>query len=261
MKIIHLDEFEIPRSDFEKLPPYVRASLATLAYAVDEINVFKRLVVQANTNPPEDLTLRLQHVTQLNSLTRVMSAKIFEAVAVYEDSSKKAKRASDEELSKFFNQQHKGWKELKKSRYYVLAKLIRDKATNHYLVSETEQNLEFLGEQYLATFYLSKINGNSFHPMGEEIAFIGRLSRAYKEEFDSEFNPSELYNWIEWCMSASKWMTSFFQNYVLWIHKNRFPEWRLRPRKPYLEEELFFEIGEKPLPIFFSVEKYKQKNL
>lgn len=41
-------------------------------------------------------------------------------------------------------------------------------------------------------------------------------------------------------------------DYLIWLYEDRYSEWELTQKAPYLEMDLFADLGGQPLPLFFS---------
>ncbi|KCV81939.1 hypothetical protein ATO10_08838 [Actibacterium atlanticum] len=255
---MHLYELSIPKADIEKLDETEWAFIATLAFAMDEISVFQKLLVHAKAQKPEAEELRIAHAIQENTITRALCAKIFEAVKLFDQYQRLADRNGLSDVRNKLVEFSESFDELKADPIYSLAKDIRDHATNHYLPSETKKNLEHVSDKAITKAFLHRNIGNSFYPLGEEFVFLGRIGRHYAEEYDRPHTMEDVRKWVEWALAASKVLTHFFTDYLVWVQRERFPEWALKPTKPYLEPELYGELGETPLKLFFEASRLKK---
>lgn len=255
-RIVHLYELAISQSDLKKIDENELAFISTLAFAIDEISIFQKLTVQSFTMKPNSDELKYLHQIQENVITRVLCSKVFEGIKVFEHYVKLVERSGDAAKREKLGEYEKELHELKEVRSYDLAKVIRDHSTNHYITSETKENIRFVPDKVRLLSYLHKNRGNSFYPFGEEYVFLARIGRHYSKRHEREFSLDDIREWVDWNVAASDWLSKMFADYLIWMHRERFPEWVLRPRKPYLEMELFAELDEHPLPLIFSAENY-----
>ena len=249
MKIIHLGELILSREDLEKMPDEELAFLATLCFAVDEIGVFERLLVQTLGSRPKSEELQNAYAIQQLTLMRVLNAKVFEAFNILEQYKRMLKRSKQAESLKFLESYDSAWSVLRDSELYKVAKEIRDKSTNHYLPSETLKNLPYYPEVLRPKIYFHGSSGNSFHPIGEELVFIAKFSR---ELGGYENVQGGLDKWIEWGIESGRFIKKLQQEYLLWLYKNSFPNWRLRKKTPYLEPEFVGFHKKSVLPVFLE---------
>lgn len=258
-RIVHLAELSVSKTDVEKLEKDELAFLATLAFAIDEISVFQKLAVQASTTKPKDNDLRILHQIQENAITRVLCSKVVEAIGLFDGFAKVLERKeesnSKEKLDEFLAE----LAELKADKSFLLARTIRNHSTNHYLPSVTKANIEHVSARSTFKAYLHQNQGNSFYPFGEEYVFLGRIARYYKEETEEDFTIQGIRDWMDWSLKVSSWLSATFSKYLIWLHNERYPDWLLTKKTPYLEMPLFVELGEHPLPLIFSTEAYHQK--
>ena len=256
--IIHFYEFSIPKADIEAMPSTEVAFLGTLAFAVDEIVTFEKLLVQSfNHRPSADELLGLYQVQQ-NVLMRSLNAKIFEALKVLKDYKELAEResASDraEKVAHYLGQ----LETFLSGETYDLARTIRNHATNHYVTSETKKNLKNLSDKAKFVAYVHKNSGNSYYPFGEETVFLARIGRHFSEHGRDTYAIEDLKKWIDWGLGASKIITRSLQDYLLWLHKEKYPNWKLRKISPYLEEELWGEVHTASIPIILDADEYQR---
>ena len=261
-RIVHLYEFALSQSDLEKLSDDEVAFLATLGFAIDEISIFQKLVVQAFSKKPKDTVLLNLNGIQVNTVTRSLCAKLFEALRIFENYRKMVDRSGDTKTKEKLDEYERELTEFKRDPNYDLAKTIRDHSTNHYLPSETKKNIKHVPARARFVAYLHENQGNSFYPFGEEYVFFGRIGRYFSDEKKSGFAIDDIQNWIAWSLQISRWLNRMLSGYILWIHKERFPDLALKKKTPYLEMDFFAELGEKPLPLIYSVKSHlaeKQK--
>lgn len=258
-KIMHYGELIIPKSDLDKLGKEELAFLSTLAFAIDEISVFQKLTTHSMGAMPNDDSLKAMYQIQQNAITRVLCSKVFEAIRIFDDGVKLLCRNGHIDSVEQLKKSVKKIEKLKGDKSYALAKTIRDHSTNHYISSETVKNIEHAPDNAPMRAMLHKNQGNSFYPFGEEYVFLGRINRHFMEEREAAEILQEVRAWIDWSMKASNLLSKIFSGYLIWLHKERFPDWALRKKTPYLETHLFSEIGDYSLPICFSTDAHDRR--
>ncbi len=256
MRIIHLAKLKMSKSDLAKIDKRELAFLSTIAFAIDEISVIQKLYAQSISLQPRNEELLLMSAIQQNTIARVLSSKLYEAIGLFDKYQVTLKRKGDQEAVEALASHQAALVGIKKLPGYPMAKFIRDHVTNHYLHQETEKNIEYVSEKAQYVAFLHEMQGNSYYPFGEEVVFLGRVGRYFYEEYERTFNASDINHWYDWIKEASKWFTKMFYSYVIWLYRTRFPDWMLVPTKPYLDYELFGELGHSPLPIFFAADRW-----
>ncbi|WP_419738477.1 hypothetical protein [Ruegeria sp.] len=253
---IKLSKLEVPKEDLEKMPASELAFLSTLAFAIDEISVFLKLIIQTFKPRPSSEEFLAAYQIQQNTLMRVLNAKCFEALKIVEQYKKQIEREGDSSRLEKLSELMVELDELAKREEYELAKDIRDHSTNHYLSSETKKNVAHLSSRSTFTAYLHENLGNSFHPFGEEYVFLARIGRHFSEKGDASYSVDDIKKWIDWGLAVGDQITKIFQRYLLWLYSEKFPHWRLEPLLLYLENELVGKIGISNLPIILSADAY-----
>ncbi|UYV38555.1 hypothetical protein N4R57_05675 [Rhodobacteraceae bacterium D3-12] len=245
-KIFHIGELAINANDKNKIPDEELAFIATLSFAVDEAAVFKKLLIQTFTDKPkDDDSIQLFMINQF-TIMRALNAKIFESLRIFEDYKTILTRSVQKDRADFLSRFDSEYQKIVNDKAYELARTIRNNSTNHYLQSITRSNLPHVSENSVLKMYLHKSVGNSFHPLGEEYVFIAGVAREHGGRNEVI---SALEGWIDWGIMASKLVTRLHQDYLVWLHKSHFPEWKLRKKTPYLDEKFVKKIGTATLPL------------
>lgn len=252
--IIHFAKLEVPQSDLDKLSVDEVAFIATMAFAVDELSVFNRLLLQTFNGKPSSDEMLGVYQTQQNALFRVLISKTFEALKIVESFKQKLQRGGISHRFEGLTEYEEILQDLKLDERCKLAKNIRDHSTNHYLPSVVASNLASMDSYPKFNAFIHKNSGNSYHPFGEEAVFLARMGRHFKEAGRDTWSIKDFRGLIDWTIEVSSVMMKIFQNYLLWLHKKEFPQWRLAPISPYLEPEFYARADEVDLPIFIATD-------
>lgn len=256
-KIIHLYKLEIPKADLERLSVDEVAFIATMAFAVDELSVFQKLLIQTfNARPSDDDMLGMDQ-TQQNCLLRVLIAKSFETLKIVENFKRIMVRRSKSDRLQILAQFDKDLANFQHNKLYQLAKNIRDYSVSHYIPSEVSKNLQNMESYPQFSAFLHKNSGNSYHPLGEEAVFLARIGRHFREAGRDKWSVEDIRALTDWTIAVSKLNTKTFQRYLLWLHKEFFPDWRLTPVKAYLEQSQYAKADEAILPIFLAADQLR----
>lgn len=261
--IVHLYEFEIPKSDIERMSENELAFLSTLAFCVDEIAVFTKLLVQTFHVRPRYDELLSHYQIQQNVLMRSLNAKSFEGFKILRGYKKLLEREGGQQdrLAKI-----DGYlvelQDLEADPAFELAQSIRDHATNHYIPSETNKNLKNISKRSRFLAYIHETSGNSRYPFGEECVFLARIGRYYSDAGKDSYTMDDVGAWIDWGIKSSRFLSKTLQDYLKWLQDEHFPNWYVTVKKPWLEACLYSEIDEAHLPIILGTEDYiRRRNM
>ena len=141
--------------------------------------------------------------------------------------------------------------ELKADKTYHLVQNIRDNATNHYDFKSAKKNLKHIGENANCNFYLHKMDGNSYYPLGEEMMFVGRVNRFGSSLGTKEERAKLLSDWMEWNLRANRWARGVHVSAFVKIVDAKFPKRSAWSKKHYVPTRLVSEVDEPSVPIFF----------
>ncbi|MFK7763670.1 MAG: hypothetical protein AB8B62_10435 [Roseobacter sp.] len=256
-KIIHLYKLEIPKADLERLSVDEVAFIATMAFAVDELSVFQKLLIQTFNARPSDDDMSGMYQTQQNCLLRVLIAKSFETLKIVENFKRTMVRKSKSDRLQVLTQFEEDLANFQHGELYLLAKDIRNHSVSHYIPPEVSKNLQDMGSYPQFSAFLHENSGNSYHPFGEEAAFLARIGRHFREAGRDKWSVEDFRDLTDWTLSVSSLNTKIFQRYLLWLHKEFFPDWRLTPLKPYLEQSQYAKADEAILPIFLAADQLR----
>ncbi|MBL1435893.1 MAG: hypothetical protein COB08_006810 [Rhodobacteraceae bacterium] len=253
-KIVFLHELKFTDHDIEEIGRDTYAFIATFAYAIDEISVFLKLVIQSHGNKPNDETLLQMFAIQQNTITRVLSAKLVETIKLFGDYERHLKKEGKEKYLNALQPSVEALKLITRSPSFNVSRRLRNKVTNHYLFKDSLQNMDgSVSSNASKSIFLHLSQGNSFAPLGEEVVFLGRFWRYFEEETKLKPNMDRIHEWIDWNQSAAKWAIKTFNAFIIWLHHNEFPEKYGQRTIHYLEPELYGELGINRLPIVFGI--------
>jgi len=252
-KIVFLHELKFTDRDIEKIGKDTFAFITTFAFAVDEISVFSKLLIQSVGNRPNDEVLLQLYAIQHNAITRVLSAKVFETIKLFGKYQRYLEKHSDGQKLEALEDSRKSLEVLTRSPSHKLSKRLRDQITNHFDFDASRENLNgHVSQNASKSIFLNKFQGNSFSPLGEEVVFKGGVWRYIKEDTRTEVDAKRLREWTDWNQQAAGWAIKAFNGFILWILETEFPEKNLERKAHYLEPELFGDMKTSKLPIVFN---------
>lgn len=254
MKIVHLGELVLTQEHIGHLSDEEVSFIATLCFAVDEISVFERLLVQTMNGLPRSEEMLQLHTMQQLTIMRVMNAKVLEALKIFNQYKTMLERSGKKRQLDFLRQYNEEVEKIRTHPAFETAQEIRNTSTNHYTPSETKKNLKFHTKNQDLKMYFHENNGNSFHPIGEDLVFIAKLAR---EMGSREKVADGLDGWIGWGLKASKFLKKAQQEYLIWLATESVPNWRLTKKTPYLEAKFSGVLGETTLPLYLDEKKNK----
>jgi hypothetical protein len=205
--IVQYDEFLLSVAQLQSLPEDQVAALATLSYAVTEVNCLARIFLsQSHDYIGEKLIDELVGVQRLVIL-RTWSAKLFEVIEFLQGfSSKKSQLTDDPLIVKLAQEALVELAPLTKSEGYEAARDLRHEATNHYSFKAAKGNIRHVHSDALCSLYIHRHGGNDFFPLGEAVMFHGRLHRRWKDLQSLDRKREKFDSWLQWCMDANKFL-------------------------------------------------------
>lgn len=248
-KIVTLYEYTITKNEWETLPTDYQAALATLCFAINEISIFSFLYGASVDRPKDEIVLKKSLILS-NTMLRTLSAKVFEAISGFRNLKKTIeKRAHDDGiLIKILENMDDKLSSLTSDEAFETAKLVRDKACNHYLPQEVEKRLKYISQGADRSLVLEEKLGDSFFPIGEEGVFFAIFNyQAAKRGTTPEIIMKE---WQDWSVSASALSIDLFNDVALAMIKQFFPEKSATQRKPYVEPKFLHGYLHQPLALF-----------
>ena len=253
-KIVFLHELKFTDCDIEQIGKDTYAFIATFAYAINEISVFLKLVIQSHGIEPKDQALLQMFAIQQNTLTRVLSAKLVETIKLFGDYKRHLKNKGKEKYLNALQPSIEALKPIIRSPSYEVSRRLRNKVTNHYTFKDSLQNMDgSVSPNASKSIFLHLQQGNSFAPLGEEVVFLGRLWRYFEEETKLKPHIDRVHEWIDWNQLAAKWAIKTFNSFIIWLHHNEFPEKIGGRAEHYLEIDLVGKVGGNRLPIIFDI--------
>jgi hypothetical protein len=246
LKWHHLDEM----NDDQK------SALAVICFAVSEVNALSRMYLFAHHELSGFPAIDFAIMTQVHSVLRNWSAKLFE-MSEFLSFRDKDNRTTDKQLIRLGSAALDAFKKLKDDEGYRVARALRHEATNHYLLGPVRKNLPFVSDRANCTFFLHKQRGNSIYPLGDEVLFAGRLNRE-GAKFDTTSEKKQAYDkWFDWNLKATDWLhdvhLDFFREFIGPIAKKH--RLRLRLRDYWIDPILVSDRDSPKIPVVFRNSK------
>ncbi len=174
-KIYDFVEIGLSKKYLKSLPKYHLAFIVDSSLAGNDMSVFAKLVIGSGRTDSDERII--SEISALNhwSLRRVFSAKIIEFIKLIDDYSKKLERSKAAEENEFGKYIKKEITNIKLTDEYKFAKDLRNSATNHYNHHNTIESIDKYADDHKFTMLYSSQAGNSYFPLGEEIAHLNHF--------------------------------------------------------------------------------------
>lgn len=249
--IVHFHEFDVSWSELRTLPDEHLAAVAVLSYAVSETNALMRTYLSQNYTYVEDKAINSAINISRFLLIRSWSSRLFEIEQFLQFGGKKPK-TDDPMLLNLSKEALHDFETLVSIEGYEVARDIRNEATNHYSFSAAMKNLSNVRKDADCKMYAHEMSGNCFYPFGEEVMFHARLNRRWKNISDQEARNKLFYNWLEWNISANRWLEKThaeFSNALVVLAFQRKP---FRKRSYWIPQNLLGKHEENIAPLFIK---------
>jgi hypothetical protein len=246
---IHLASLEISAAELSAIPKRDAAFIASQELAFNDIQFFLLLeLMSLNANRLTDNDVCKQYAAgrKLMCLRNLCSRiyEIHEGVIAQHKIVNRRKTVLDQEVIAAMAAHIA---EIRKNHFFSIMKWLRNGVTNHYSANRIAEVLGSFPEDHKFQIFLHKMDGNSFAPLAEEIAFFGIMN----EHSLSYHDVQEFQNWLN---ALSKRCVKFRSDLLVALMKSKFPCKALKPMLIEVPAELVTEITEATLPIFGTVD-------
>lgn len=210
-----LGEYRLSKKEYDHLHPDLQAGLVITAYAITEINTLMRLYLNTTHSTTNDQFIDSASMTMRNIMMRTLSAKVFEYYEMLRHKdTKNADRSWSDEAEKIRLQ----LKKTEADAGYRIAEFIRHEAANHYSLKAARKNYKHTSPRANFSLYVHRKTGNSFYPAGEEVMFLGRMSRHMDSIGETDYG-KVTDDWMLWVRDA---ITIISNNYYQMIYRHIF---------------------------------------
>lgn len=227
------------------------AFLGATLYVANEILVLQKLLASHFNRPTvEDSDLSLLSFINRFVIVRTLSARTFELMKMFEDQRKIWNRASMTEELELTKHLADRLSELKGDDYYRFSSALRNKITNHYVVSDVSSYMEAVEDGADLSIYLHEEQGNSFFPLGEEVVFMGFTNQfltdmGYPEENRQHF----IRDWTGWLLNSVRWSNDLVSTFSVFIYITKLKHESVEIRKYLLPDGYVADIREFASPL------------
>lgn len=259
--IEYFHSVSLTKADIDQLGPENLSYLSTVLFAANELFVFQK-ILSSNIKTPKqrDTEILTLSFIQQSTILRTLSAKVLEFIKLFEDQNKIWKRGGFNDEIERMRSHTAQLLSLKGSKFYQFTKEMRNSLINHYLVSATLKNLNYVSENADYSFYLHQELGNSFFPIGEEVVFFGFVNRHFGD--DGEVNSFEeksvfIKEWVDWVLEALKWANNVVETFSIFIILEKLGG-KIAKRKPlFIDPEIVADIHKFRSPLIFRDRREK----
>lgn len=202
---LRFDELSVSSSELKKLPQDQIAFLALLCCCCNEVNTLLRLYSMHSNSVSEeyDVVKNVDLATKL-FLARTLSAKLFEVLQLFEGKNGWHK-TKDKVVLEFRKAALQQLDEMDAKEGKDIAATLRNECTNHYSLSAARQKSHNMAEGRNFTFYMHKLEGNSFYQLGEDLIFSDSFQSG-RWRGGAERTKKDLGIWLDWTITVTNWL-------------------------------------------------------
>lgn len=247
-----LVEIRFSKDDIDAIGTKDFAFLSITLFAANEIFVFYKYMA-SNIYKKDLVEPQIQALATIQQavILRIMSAKLFEFIELYEAQHKKWMRSGASAEMDRFADRTKELSEIKSGQFYDLTKRMRNKITNHYAVDDIVGNINYIDSLANLTAQMHEEQGNSFFPIGEEVVFIGLMNKYMSKEsglttFEEKRSFTE--NWIAWTLKAARWVSATTYDIIRYYVIERLQK-KGRVKTFHLDPKLIADVTSHRAPI------------
>lgn len=259
--IEYFHSVSLTKADIDQLGPENLSFLSTILFAANELFVFQK-ILSSNVKTPKqrDTEILTLSFIQQSTILRTLSAKALEFIKLFEDQNKIWERRGFNNEIKIMENHTTQLLSLKESKFYQFTKEMRNSLINHYLVSETFNNLKYISEKADYSFHLHQEQGNSFFPIGEEIVFIGFVNRYFGDDGGvNSFEEKSVFikDWIDWVLETLKWVNNVVQSFSIFIILEKLDGKIAKRKALFIDPEIVADIHKFRSPLIFRDRREK----
>lgn len=251
--IEYLEEYRFTPQDLASLDEDLAAGLSITCHAANEVNTLRRLYLFSCHDFLDKEPIDNINAIQRSVLLRIWSAKLFEFVKFVK--SKDVRNSKNLELQELIKTAKASYDELERNNDFKMARDLRNEATNHYGFKPAKKNLKHISNDSNMSFYIHRMNGNNFFPLGEEVMFTARIKRHVPNSAKNEVLSESFKGWLNWNNEVTKWLSQVNLDFIGHIIETHFPDRKPRKRSDYLPCEMVGEIDEIFVPLFARTDK------
>ena len=249
--LVHLFEYQVPKSSLEQLSREQTAILGILSYAVSEVNALAKFFIIAQQDKTGENPIDIASMIHQNVILRTWSAKLFE-VMEFAGTADKRLLASDDDLRVDFEEALLELDELKSTEGFSTARVMRNEATSHYSMKAALKNIDYMSEDAECNLYLGELNGNSFYPFGEELMFVARMSRQGKNSRSKAERLAQFWDWHDWNIAMNDWLSRLHFRVVKTLFLDSETEIFARHKAYWVPPSMLSEMDTNIAPLFFK---------
>ena len=253
--LIPLTKLDITKQDLSDLPPVHRHFLVNSCIALNDINMFTRLIILYGDAKSKHELVNFAALQTYMQLTRSLSGRIVEFIKLVDDYSKKCSRAKiDPDIVSSCGE---FVKEARESPSFGRWKRFRDQITHHYILddSDIQNNINQFDDDHLFSVVIHQASGNTLFTLAEDIGFRG----AFGDFETSEEADQALNELMDWCISVGGLSQRFQAERVVELLDRYFPKLKKTPLRASVEERFIIRPSSRNPGIFFLQEKAPRK--
>ncbi len=252
--LIKLVEYPLTQRELQVLNLEIRACFSLFCHGVSEINALQRLFILTSGEPAEEKEILIASSIQTNVLMRTLSSKLFELREFLEFKGK-YNRTNDEELIAFGKSAGARLAKLDDSEGFKFAKKLRHEAAFHYQMKPARERQKHIHETADASLYMTKAEGGSFFPYGEEALFIGLINQTVDATDNKDAAKKLINSWSKWSTEFIRTLNEIFSDFFERFVQVAFPNKYAKEKVFWVSSELVGEIRAARSPVFLRTKK------
>lgn len=250
-QFIDIGEYSFSAKDLQLLPAAEAGFLVASCFAVTEINALERQVLLSlnSRNHVGKAGRAVETIVYVNTLVsdRILSAKLVEYCKLCRDYAKKVDRAAKKGLI-LVSPAIAEIDEIQSHPAFDTAMWLRNNLTNHVILSEIEKFLDRLNERETYSIYLNEKQGNTWHPLGEQVAMMGW--------FHQTGSPLDaMKQWQDWIQEAAAGVVRVHNQTLIALIEKHFPQKYVKIKRAVVDDRLVGEPGKASAVLFWDMTK------
>ena len=251
-KIIALfDVCQLTYSELRSFGDEFASVFSVVTFALNEVNVFARLLAFSQPYGFEDKDVQVAEVLQVSTMLRTWSAKLFELLKFLgaENGAKKLK-LNDRNLESTLQGFRDNYSSIRVDELANLMRSLRHESAFHFPLPAAIRNLNHVSQDAKLTLHFHENVRNNFSALGDELMFVGRVNRQFASSGNDEEQREKFREWIVWTGKVHTMVTELQLKLFDETIAARFP-CRLEKKKQYsIPVEKTGLVGSSSVPLF-----------
>jgi len=222
-----------------------------LLFVSNEIFTLHKVLI--STMRSKDKNRETREISNVQSLVflRVISSKLFEFIKLCGDQRKRWERQGSK-TGKTLEKEYEELLRSKSSIYFQLAEEIRNKVSNHFLVSDICSYFMLAQKRDEYEYLLHQEQGNSVAPVGEDVVFFSLFNQFLRgDEIVQNIGDKAQFfeGWLDWISETTNHLDKFTYALLRQVLDEKLPQKKVREKRLFLDEDLVGDINSFRMPL------------